>query len=109
VSKKVGETWRVGAGGERWSRTWGETIGKDGEVRKYGQSTSGERWDTVEAPAGSNRERTNGANFDANDDDDRQNENENGDGFGDAYGWEDALADSARLLAIDIGDDGANA
>ena len=110
VSKKVGETWRVGAGGERWSRTWGETIGKDGEVRKYGQSTSGERWDTVEAPAGSNRERTNGANFDANEtSDDRQNENENGDGFGDAYGWEDALADSARLLAIDIGDDGTNA
>jgi hypothetical protein len=43
--KKEGETWRVGAGGERWSRTWGEVIGADGAVRKYGQSTSGEQWD----------------------------------------------------------------
>jgi len=103
----VGETWRVGAGGERWSRTWGETIGADGEVRKYGQSTSGERWDTVEAPR-ENREREN-KRFDANDDDDDESENENGGGFGDAYGWEDALADSARLLAIDIGDDGTKA
>ena len=97
ASKKVGETWRVGAGGERWSRTWGETLGADGKVRKYGQSTSGERWDTVEAPRGD------GGGGDGGDENSAPGQS--GDGFGDAYEWEDALADSARLLAIDIGDE----
>ena len=97
ASKKVGETWRVGAGGERWSRTWGETLGADGKVRKYGQSTSGERWDTVEAPRGD------GGGGDGGDE--KSAPGQSGDGFGDAYEWEDALADSARLLAIDIGDE----
>ena len=100
--KKVGETWRVGAGGERWSRTWGETLDADGGVRKYGESTSGERWDTVEAPP-----RGGGGDRNASDGDRAGRPGNSGDGFGDAYGWDDALADSARLLAIDIGDERA--
>ena len=102
ASKKVGETWRVGAGGERWSRTWGETTGVDGEVRKYGQSTSGECWDTVERPSGD------GGGGDGGGGDGGETPKSPGracDGFGGAYGWEDALADSVRLLAIDIGDE----
>ena len=78
--KKVGETWRVGAGGERWSRTWGENIAPDGEVRKYGQSTSGERWDTTDASPTSQQ-----PYYDLTPE----------------YGWEEALEDSERLLAIE--------
>ncbi len=78
--KKVGETWRVGAGGERWSRTWGENIAPDGEVRKYGQSTSGEQWDTTDASPKSQQ-----PYYDLTPE----------------YGWEEALEDSERLLAIE--------
>ena len=76
----MGETWRVGAGGERWSRTWGENIAPDGEVRKYGQSTSGERWDTTDASPTSQQ-----PYYDLTPE----------------YGWEEALEDSERLLAIE--------
>merc|ERR1712118_68312 len=42
---KSGETWRKAANSvERWSRQWGEEH-NHGRVRKYGSSTSGERWD----------------------------------------------------------------
>ena len=43
---KNGETWREAAGSERWSRKWGESH-VDGQVRKYGSSSSGEQWDVV--------------------------------------------------------------
>ena len=78
--KKVGETWRVGANDERWSRTWGENIGADGEIRKYGQSTSGEQWDTTDSSPAAVQPYY-----------DQQPE----------YGWEEALKDSERLLAIE--------
>ena len=89
-SKKVGETWRVGAGGERWSRTWGETVGENGEVRKYGKSTSGERWDTVEEKGKKENSESDSSEKELP--------------FEDQYGWSEALADSERLLAIRIDD-----
>ena len=45
--RKSGETWRVGQDGERFSRTWGEVLSPDGSVRKFGNSTTGESWDTT--------------------------------------------------------------
>ena len=45
--RKSGETWRVGEDGERFSRTWGEVLSPDGSVRKFGNSTTGESWDTT--------------------------------------------------------------
>ena len=83
--KKVGETWRVNAGGERWSRTWGESVGSDGEIRTYGQSTSGEQWDTTEQ---GNSSRDNSSRWE-----DAKEAAE--------YGWEQAVADSTRMLAIE--------
>ena len=85
--KKVGETWRVNAGGERWSRTWGESVGSDGEIRTYGQSTSGEQWDTTEQ-GGNNNSRENSSRWE-----DAKEAAE--------YGWEQAMADSTRMLAIE--------
>jgi len=46
--RKSGETWRVGEDGGRFSRTWGEVMAPDGSVRRYGNSTTGESWDTTE-------------------------------------------------------------
>ena len=85
--KKVGETWRVNAGGERWSRTWGESVGSEGEIRTYGQSTSGEQWDTTEQ-GGNNNSRENSSRWE-----DAKEAAE--------YGWEQAMADSTRMLAIE--------
>ena len=44
---RAGRTWRVGQDGERFSRTWGEVLSPDGSVRKFGNSTTGESWDTT--------------------------------------------------------------
>ncbi|KAK3249697.1 hypothetical protein CYMTET_40889 [Cymbomonas tetramitiformis] len=42
-----GESWSNHAGNQ-WNRTWGEEHNGDGEVHKFGQSSDGEHWDTVE-------------------------------------------------------------
>ena len=75
--RKSGETWRVGQDGERWSRTWGEVLSPDGSVRKFGNSTTGESWDTTV--------------------------------FENVYfekskppSWEEVLASSGRLLAVEL-------
>ena len=44
---KSGETWREQPNGEVWRRTWGEEIFANGEVRKYGESTTDEKWDVM--------------------------------------------------------------
>lgn len=73
---KQGETWRVSASGERWSRTWGETHAAAGSVRKFGRSTSGEAWDnTAPAEGRYTWERP--------------------------LGWADVVATAAQLLAIE--------
>lgn len=43
-----GETWSVGAEGDRYSRWWGENHFGNGWVQKYGNSTTGEHWDASE-------------------------------------------------------------
>ena len=44
---KSGETWREQPNGEVWRRTWGEEVSANGEVRKYGESTTDEKWDVT--------------------------------------------------------------
>ena len=82
-------------GARRWTRTaaWASA----------GRAL-GERWDTVEAPP---RFYSGGGDRNASDGERAGRPGNSGDGFGGAYGWDDALADSARLLAIDIGDERA--
>ena len=55
----------------------------------------------------SRRRQRGGGGGNASDGDRAGRPGSSGDGFEDAYGWDDALADSARLLAIDIGDERA--
>lgn len=45
---KHGEVWNSSSGGSRYNRWWNEEHFGDGRVRKWGNSTSGEYWDTVE-------------------------------------------------------------
>ncbi|KAG2445102.1 hypothetical protein HYH02_008969 [Chlamydomonas schloesseri] len=45
---KHGEVWSAGGGGERYNRWWNEEHYGDGRVRKWGNSNTGEYWDTVE-------------------------------------------------------------
>jgi hypothetical protein len=78
---KKGETWRVAASGERWSRTWGETIDSSGEVRKYGESTTGETWDKTETLEKFYYDRT------------------------PEYSWDDIKNISKRLLSIETPDE----
>ena len=60
-------------------------MGSDGEIRTYGQSTSGEQWDTTEQ---GNSSRDNSSRWE-----DAKEAAE--------YGWEQAVADSTRMLAIE--------
>lgn len=76
---RQGETWHVSPTGERWSRTWGEEHFGNGEVHKYGRSTSGELWDARVEEA---------TYYEAEP----------------HYGWAEAVANSLQLLAIEIRD-----
>ncbi len=40
--------WNSGSDGSRYNRWWNEEHFGDGRVRKWGNSTGGEYWDTVE-------------------------------------------------------------
>ena len=43
-----GETWSIDAGGNRYQKWWGENHFGNGWVQKYGNSTTGDHWDTSE-------------------------------------------------------------
>ncbi|CAA7403545.1 unnamed protein product [Spirodela intermedia] len=75
VGSRRGETWHVTPTGDRWSRTWGEEHLGNGNVHKYGKSTTGESWDIVV-------------------DEDTYYEAEP------HYGWADVVGNSSQLLSI---------
>lgn len=43
-----GETWSVDRSGHRYQRWWGESHHGNGDVQKFGNSTTGEHWDVTE-------------------------------------------------------------
>lgn len=46
--EKHGEVWSIAADGHRYNRWWNEGHLGDGRVRKWGDSTAGEYWDSIE-------------------------------------------------------------
>ncbi|KAI4336708.1 hypothetical protein L6164_015200 [Bauhinia variegata] len=75
IGSRHGETWHISPSSEHWSRTWGEEHFGNGEVHKYGQSTTCESWDIVV-------------------DEETYYEAEP------HYGWADVVGDSIQLLSI---------
>ena len=81
---KSGETWREEPNGEVWRRTWGEEVFENGEVRKYGESTTDEKWDVTTRTGESAKT----PYFDG----------------GKPDTWEEALRKSEKLLNIQLDD-----
>ena len=79
---KSGETWREQPNGEVWRRTWGEEVFANGEVRKYGESTTDEKWDVTTRTGDSAKK----PYFDG----------------GKPDTWEEALRKSEKLLNIQL-------